>query len=86
MFSGNAPDGDETVERRDGKKEKDKGYVAFYSDDEDGGVQGDDEAMTSFVAPSGPRFVSSFDLLSFITVVFLVYFYYQLLLDVSTVF
>lgn len=47
MFSGTGQDVDETVERRDGKKEKDKGYVAFYSDDEDVGAQGDDESLTS---------------------------------------
>lgn len=45
MFSGNAPDNDEPVERRDNKKDKDKGYKAFYSDDEEGGTQADDEAM-----------------------------------------
>ena len=47
MFSGTGQDVDETVERRDGKKEKDKGYVAFYSDDDDVGVQGDDESLAA---------------------------------------
>lgn len=56
MFSGNVPDGDENVERRDNKKDKDKGYVAFYSDDEDVGVQGDDEAVSGYSA-SITRFV-----------------------------
>ena len=47
MFSGTTQDVDETVERRDGKKEKDKGYVAFYSDDDDIGAQGDDESLAA---------------------------------------
>ena len=47
MFSGTGQDVDETVERRDGKKEKDKGYFAFISDDDDVGAQGDDESLAA---------------------------------------
>lgn len=47
MFSGTGQDVDENVERRDGKKEKDKGYVAFFSDDDDVGAQGDDESLAA---------------------------------------
>lgn len=47
MFSGTGQEVDENVERRDGKKEKDRGYVAFRSDEDDIGTQGDDESLAA---------------------------------------
>jgi hypothetical protein len=55
MFSGTGQDVDETVERRDGKKEKDKGYVPFCSDDDEMGTQGDDESLAA--SSSSVRYV-----------------------------
>ncbi|XP_046855103.1 ralA-binding protein 1-like isoform X2 [Xenia sp. Carnegie-2017] len=56
MFGGAGQNVEENNERRDVKKEKDKGYVAFHSDDDDIGAQGDgDNLAASSIRPKNKK-------------------------------